>query len=62
MFTVVWANRALDTLAEVYVGLDLAAQDRLAARIDSLNHRLARDPSQEGESRTRGTALPSLIA
>jgi hypothetical protein len=51
MFTVVWTNRALNRLADTYVGLDLIGQDRLAAQIDALNHRMHRDPLDEGESR-----------
>jgi len=46
MFTVVWTNRALDRLADMYVALDLTGQDRLAAKFDALNHRLSRDPRQ----------------
>jgi len=54
MFTVVWTNRALDKLADKYVELDLSEQDALGAKIDALNHRLHRDPSDEGESRAAG--------
>ena len=60
MFTVTWTNRALDSLASVYVDLDLAGQDRLAGRIDALNHRLAQDPAEEGESRTAGYRVTFL--
>jgi ParE toxin of type II toxin-antitoxin system, parDE len=52
MFTVKWTHRALDQLAELYVAADLPTQDRLARLIDALNHRLAADPLNEGESRT----------
>jgi len=52
MFTVVWTSWALDKLAEDYVVMDLPGQDRLAAKIDALNHRLAQNPLDEGESRT----------
>jgi len=52
MFTVAWAHRALNKLADLYVGVDLAGQQRLAASIDALNRRLAQKPIDEGESRT----------
>ena len=52
MFTEVCTKRALDRLADLYVRPDLAGQDRFAARIDTLNHRLAQDPVDDGESRT----------
>lgn len=58
MFTVVWTNRALDKLADRYVGLDLSNQDRLAAEINALNHRLHRDPSEEVSPGPRGTGSP----
>jgi plasmid stabilization system protein ParE len=54
MFTVVWSSAALDALADVYVVLDLAGQDRVAAAVDALNRRLADDPHDEGESRSGG--------
>jgi hypothetical protein len=51
MYRVDWLAVALDALADVYVTLDLADQDRLAAAVDALNKRLAGDPYDEGESR-----------
>jgi hypothetical protein len=44
MFAVIWTNYALDLLADVFVTLDLATQDQLAAGLDALNHRLTADP------------------
>jgi len=51
MFAVEWTDYALDLLADVFVSLDLAAQDQLTAAIEALNRRLATDPLDEGESR-----------
>ncbi len=54
MFTVAWSDAALDALADVYVVLDLAEQDRVAAAVTALNARLAKNPHAEGESRSGG--------
>ncbi|HEX3149451.1 MAG TPA: hypothetical protein VHR66_15360 [Gemmataceae bacterium] len=51
MYSVIWTKFALDQLAEVYIGLDLDHQDRLASSIEAINRRLAREPVNEGESR-----------
>jgi hypothetical protein len=52
MFTVAWSDDALETLAAIYVTLDLRQQDRVAAAVAALNTRLAHAPFDEGESRT----------
>ena len=52
MFTVVWSEAALETLATIYVTLDLRQQDRVAAAVAALNARLANAPFDEGESRS----------
>jgi hypothetical protein len=52
MFAVIWVNHALDALADVFVSLDLAAQDQLTASIERLNRRLGTTPFDEGESRS----------
>jgi len=58
MFTVVWTSWALDKLAEDYVVMDLPGQDRLAAKIDALNHRLAQIRSTRGSPGRATIALP----
>lgn len=57
MFTVIWTGYALDALADLFVAVDLATQDRLTADLDALNRRLAQDPLEEGESRDRDYRL-----
>ena len=52
MFTVMWSDRAMDQLADIFVVTDLPGQDHLTTLIDGPNRRLARDPMDEGESRT----------
>jgi hypothetical protein len=64
MFAVVWMNKALDELADVYVAVGPAERTRIAAGVDALNHRLAADPLNEGESRVGGYRMtfPDLLA
>lgn len=52
MFTVMWSDMAMDQMADIFVVTDLPGQDHLTTLIDGLNRRLARDPRDEGESRT----------
>lgn len=63
MFALIWWELPLDRMAEVYVGLGLDAQDRLAGAVEQLNARLRSDPLDVGESRAGGyrlTFLPGL--
>jgi hypothetical protein len=63
VFTLIWSNRALDQLAEIYVSADAAERARMAPAIEALNVRLRNDPSAEGESRAgelRITFIPLL--
>lgn len=63
MFTLIWLDRALDQLADIYVGADPAERARMASAVDALNARLRSDPTAEGESRggdRRLTFIPLL--
>lgn len=63
MFALIWRRRPLDRMADAYIRLDLAAQDRLAGAVENLNARLRSDPLDVGESRAGGyrlTFLPGL--
>lgn len=63
MFTLIWLDRALDQLADIYVAADPAERSRMAAAVDALNARLRADPLSEGESRVgngRITFIPLL--
>ncbi|MBX9624056.1 MAG: hypothetical protein K2X82_09630 [Gemmataceae bacterium] len=63
MFALSWGDTPLDRMADAYIRLDLAAQDRLAGAVENLNTRLRSDPLDVGESRTGGyrlTFLPGL--
>lgn len=51
MFACHWLGAALDTLADIYITLNPADRDRLAAGAEALNRRLAADPHAVGESR-----------
>jgi hypothetical protein len=64
MFAVVWMNKALDELADVYVAVGPAERTRIAAGVDALNQRLAADPLSEGESRAGGYRItfPDLLS
>jgi hypothetical protein len=64
MFAVIWANAALDELADVYVAATAEERIRIAAGVDALNTRLASDPLNEGEARTGKyrIAFPDLLA
>jgi hypothetical protein len=44
-------------MADAYIRLDLAAQDRLAGAVENLNARLRSDPPEVGESRTGGERI-----
>ncbi|MFO0850369.1 MAG: hypothetical protein U0871_17685 [Gemmataceae bacterium] len=63
MFTVIWRAAALDAVSDLYVTLNLDGQNRLASAIDSLNHRLAADPLDVGESREGSyrVAFPDVL-
>jgi hypothetical protein len=54
MYTLVWRERALDRLADIYVAVDPATRAAIAAGVIALNKRLAADPLHEGESRYGG--------
>jgi hypothetical protein len=60
MYALDWTVTALDDLADVFVGLDLNDQDRLAAAVEAMNRRLVLDPLDEGESRDAGYRLTFL--
>jgi hypothetical protein len=51
VFALIWLNRALDELADIYVAADPADRARMAAAVEALNARLQSDPLAEGESR-----------
>jgi hypothetical protein len=64
MFAVVWLHEALETLADIYVALDLNDQGRIAAAVAAPNTRLARAPLEKGESRSgpyRITFIDGLV-
>lgn len=63
MFALVWSNRALDQLAELYVEATPEERKRMAAGVDALNARLRADPLNEGESRAGGirVTFPALL-
>ena len=63
MFALIWLNRALDELADLYVSADLADRARMSSAVEALNARLQSDPLAEGESRDgthRITFIPLL--
>ena len=64
MYTVLWLESALDTLAEVYVAALAEERDRIGSGVESLNLRLAVSPLEEGESRGGSVrmAFPPLLA
>ena len=57
MYRVIWLDRTLDDLALLYVSHPLDLQRRMAAGIEALNRRLARNPLEEGESREGRTRV-----
>ena len=63
MFEYKWLELALKTLSDIYVTLDLADQDRMAAGVELFNARLATDPLAVGESRVGAyrVAFPPLL-
>lgn len=63
MFAYYWFDAVLDKLADIYVTLGPADQDRLAAGVEAFNARLAADPQDVGESRPDGyrVAFPPLL-
>ena len=63
MFALIWINRALDELADVYVTATPEERKRIAAAVDALNARLQSDPLDEGESRSSGyrVTFPELL-
>ncbi|MBA4063461.1 MAG: hypothetical protein C0501_07065 [Isosphaera sp.] len=64
MFALIWLNKALDALADVYVRATPEERERMAAAVDALNARLRSDPLNEGESRAGGfrVTFPVLLA
>ena len=64
MFALIWMNRALEQLANVYVTATPEERERIAAAVDALNARLRSDPLSEGESRSGGFRItfPSLLS
>lgn len=60
MFALIWTERALDQLADVYVAVAQDERDRIAAAVDSFNQRLQSDPLSEGESRSNGFRIAFL--
>ena len=57
MFEVTWRDAALDDLADAWVRADVGTRDVLEAAVNSLNARLAADPTEEGESRPDGRRI-----
>ena len=60
MFALTWRGLPLDRMAEVYVLLDLDAQDQLAGAVEKLNTQLRTNPLDVGESRDIGYRLVFL--
>ena len=52
MNAVIWQDRALDRLADVWVAATPAERAEIERDVAALNRRLAADPAGEGESRT----------
>lgn len=63
MFALIWTNRALTALADLYTSATVEERERIAAGVDALNARLRNDPLTEGESRTGNfrVAFPVLL-
>ena len=51
MFAVVWANKALDELADIWVIATPELRDRIETSVQRLGRQLQDDPSALGESR-----------
>ena len=51
MSVVVWRDRALDQLADVYVAASVVERTKLSSEVDYVNRRLADNGLFEGESR-----------
>ena len=51
MSTVIWRERALDQLADIYVGATVVEREAVTSEVDSVNHLLATNALFEGESR-----------
>jgi plasmid stabilization system protein ParE len=52
MFAVVWADQALDELADIWVAATPELRDRIEASVRRLGQRLQADPTAIGESRS----------
>ncbi len=64
-YSVVWRRAVLDMLADLYVTLSLADQQRVAAGVTAINARLASDPFAVGEGRNddhNRIAFPPLLS
>lgn len=63
MYEYRWLEAALDKLADIYLMLDQAERDRMAAGVEAFNAQLAADPLDVGESRVGGyrVAFPPLL-
>ena len=63
MFRARWERRALDEVARLWMQADSAQRLAITAATHTIDQRLARDPHNEGESRSRGrriTFIPPL--
>jgi hypothetical protein len=60
MFAVIWTKRALGLLAEFYVEATPEDRVRMAAGVESPNQKMATDPLEVGESRSKGFRVAFL--
>jgi hypothetical protein len=49
---VVWTEKTLDALSDLYVVLSLVEQDAMAKSVAGINRKLAENPDELGESRS----------
>ena len=61
MYEVIWADEALDELADAYVRLGVPARERVAAAVQALNRLLADFPGEDSESRPDGSRVRVLM-
>ena len=52
MSTVIWTDRSLDQLADIYVAVPRERRDRVVEVVAEINHQLSENAIFEGESRS----------
>lgn len=60
-YRLIWAERAYDDLADIWVVVDVFTRDRIEAAITHLNAELQNDPWQVGESRSIASRRMSFV-